>query len=269
MAACIPHCRGFAILPAVALVAACAGDPSSPSGEESVVTVRSYLEDDGVPGPGAGDSLIAGDTIRIVSNEGAYSDSAVTGADGSVTFNGVPAGGYRLTHTADAGPLTLATTDSALVVVAPFSGDSVVAAFTFAYRPATITGTVFRDEDANGTFEAGVDSTFPGFIVALFAGDDTTANAVAQDTTEDAGTWAFGDVAHGEYTLLVRAPAGATIVGGPTFPITVEPAAEVKLDVQFTGAPARVSNPRNGAVSIARVRLTRGRAGPTIAATLK
>ena len=73
--------------------------------------------------------------------------------------------------------------------------------FRYAMFPGVITGRVFRDENANGTFEQGVDVPGPGIWVFLRA--DTGAVGAKLDSvrTDSLGAYQFGRVAPGNYFL--------------------------------------------------------------------
>ena len=123
--------------------------------------------------------------------------------------------------------------------------------------PGIITGRVFRDENANGTFEQGTDIPGPGLWVWLRA--DTGAVGAKLDSvrTDSLGAYRFGRVAPGSYFLEFE-QLGAINYGasGSTRRITVVGAATATQNVLFTGSIF---------VTVRQARATRRHASPSLA----
>ncbi|HJU67230.1 MAG TPA: lamin tail domain-containing protein, partial [Gemmatimonadaceae bacterium] len=146
-------------------------------------------------------------------------------------------GSYRIE--ADGNPpagATLTSNPSPSAVI-DFRGRPVSVDFRYAMFPGIITGRVFRDENANGTFEAGTDIPGPGLWVFLRA--DTGAIGAKLDSvrTDSLGAYRFGLVAPGDYFLEFE-QLGAINYGasGATRAITVVGAATATQNVLFTGS---------------------------------
>lgn len=223
-------------------VIACDDDGASPDGTPSTVHVRVYAEDDGENGFTEGDVAISGATVTLVSNQDNGEFTGTTGADGLVTFENVPAGSYTMTHEATPPAGAILTSTETQTIAAPFTGDEVSASFVYAFEPASLSGTLYREENAEAGFQAGGDSTLAGFEVLLLdAADTLTADTVAVDTTGADGGFAFENVARGDYTLWVHGPTGTTLPGGPTYAVALAGGAEAAFDIEFEGGQAPIT----------------------------
>ena len=222
----------------LALITALSGcdEASAPEGTPGDLTVAAYIDNDASGTSTAGDTPIPG--LQVTVFEGTREvASAQTGADGRVTFSDLAPGSYRVEAegTLPAGA-ALASNPSPSAVI-DFRGRSVSVDFRYAMFPGIITGRVFRDENANGTFEAGTDVPGPGLWVFLRA--DTGAIGAKLDSvrTDSLGAYRFGRVAPGDYFLEFE-QLGAINYGasGATRPITVVGAATATQNVLFTGS---------------------------------
>lgn len=227
----------------------CRDESVAPAGTPATVLVRAYVDADGSAGYSAGDAAIAGQPVELASG-GAATRQATTDAAGIATFTDVAPGSYvaSFAGTPPAGAL-LATAQEASVT-APFQGGDVQAEFRFVYLPGSLTGTVFRDENANATYEAGTDTPGWGIIVALFAGSPPAADTLATDTTAADGQFTFTALRPGAYTVGVRSLSpDIQIAGGTEQAVQATADAQTPLAFRFTGSLA---------TSIAQARLSPG-----------
>ena len=230
------HLRRVAILAACALTAAACKDSTGADGTPSAVTARAYVDADGSGSFSQGDVPIAGARITLVSTDGSSAAvEATTGADGTATFADVEPGTYELAFAGNVPAGAVLSTAVTPTVVAPFEGGQVNAEFRFAFRPGSLSGVIYRDDNGNGTFNAGTDTPAPGIPVRLFAGTSATGTPVAETVTTDAGAYSFTNVRPGTYTVqLVPGPA-MQFVGGNTFPVTIGAEQAPTVPVRFTG----------------------------------
>jgi DNA/RNA endonuclease YhcR with UshA esterase domain len=225
----------FAVLALGIALSGC-DEASAPDGSPGDLTVAAYIDNDASGSLTAGDTPIPG--LEVTVFEGSREvTSAQTAADGRVTFADLPPGSYRVeaSGTLPAGA-TLTSNPSPSAVI-DFRGRSVSVDFRYAMFPGIITGRVFRDENANGTFEQGTDIPGPGLWVFLRA--DTGAMGAKLDSvrTDSLGAYRFGRVAPGDYFLEFER-LGAINYGasGATRQITVVGAETATQNVLFTGS---------------------------------
>lgn len=166
----------------------------------------------------AGENGIPGVTIAIENTAG-FTDTAVTLADGSWSFTGLPPGTYTVTEqgpppvghvdglstAGTAGGTAATNVISGIVLDAPADG------YRFAEIPLSIIrGTVWHDQDDDGVIDAG-EPRLPGVTITL-GGDAARTTTTAAD-----GTFVFGGLSAGTYTITEEALAswsdGATLVG--------------------------------------------------------
>ena len=211
-------------------------EASAPEGSPGDLTVAAYIDNDASGTLTAGDTPIPG--LEVTVFEGSREvTSAQTAADGRATFADLAPGSYRVEATGTLPPGATLTSNPSPSAVIDFRGRSVSVDFRYAMFPGIITGRVFRDENANGTFEAGTDIPGPGLWVFLRA--DTGAMGAKLDSvrTDSLGAYRFGRVAPGDYFLEFE-QLGAINYGasGATRSITVVGAATATQNVLFTGS---------------------------------
>ncbi|MCO6457238.1 MAG: carboxypeptidase regulatory-like domain-containing protein, partial [Pirellulaceae bacterium] len=115
-----------------------------------------------------------------------------------VVTTSLPNAGAGLTNTID--PDGLAANES--VVDLSLTGGTNLAQ-DFGYdvdTPGSITGTVWRDTDADGTLEVGETGRYAGVTIVLL---DSNGNIVASTTTDANGNYTFAEVAPGVYIVDV------------------------------------------------------------------
>lgn len=224
--------RLAAVVSAVALLAACA-DSTAPDGQPTTLTARAYVDADGSGAFSPGDVPIAGATVVLTGSDGAEAGRATTDADGSATFELRP-GSYTAALTGSVPAGAVLATATAPVVTAGAEGGAQAAEFRFVFRPGTVQGSVFRDDNGSGAYEPGADIPAAGIRVRLARGAAT--GAVVDSTRTDAdGFFSFALVRPGDYTLLFEAIPGVSYTGGEAQPVTVAPAGVQELAVRFTG----------------------------------
>jgi uncharacterized repeat protein (TIGR01451 family) len=173
-----------------------------------------------------GEPGVPGWDFSLVNPQGNGS-SVETGADGTLTIPGVPAGTWTITEVMD--DLWAPITPVSARVVVPAGGVGQFLAGNV--RPAPITGTVFIDTNRNGRLEPG--EVGRSNVKLVLTGTRPGGITVTQrETTSGAdGTYSFPDLLPGSYTVSVAVPGGLT----PTSPR------------QLTGIPIRsgIGSPNN------------------------
>ena len=123
----------------------------------------------------AGEAGIAGVSYRITESDGTLR-SIVTGAEGTASTT-VPAGSTGLDvdeATLPAGATLVGGTDPVTIVIAPATSAADIKAYQFR---GTLTGRVFRDNNGNGSQDAG-EPGFPGLPVTLLTSTGQTLSLV-------------------------------------------------------------------------------------------
>ena len=222
---------------ALLLLGSACEDGTGPGGTPSDFEVHVYVETDDSAGMGAEDVPVAA-TVSVASNFDDLVLTAETGEDGIATFADIPPGAYTVTHVPSDLPDGAEPDGSASqTVVAPLNGDTVLTRFVYEFAPGSLSGVVFRDDNGSGSFEQGQDSTFEGFQVRVFAGSDTLGGAVAADTSEADGSYDVGELARGDYLVLVRPLDGTAVVGDNPFPVTITAGSASVVDIRIEGDP--------------------------------
>jgi hypothetical protein len=221
---------------ALTIALASCEEAAAPEGSPGDLTVAAYIDNDASGSLTAGDTPLAGFEI-VLFDESREIATAQTAADGRVTFSDLAPGSYRVEPAGTPPTGVTLTSNPSPSAVIDFRGRSVSVDFRYAMFPGVITGRVFRDENANGTFEQGTDVPGPGLWVFLRA--DTGAIGAKLDSvrTDSLGAYRFGLVAPGDYFLEFE-QLGAINYGasGATRSITVVGAAIATQNVLFTGS---------------------------------
>lgn len=225
--------RAGLVIAASALAAACA-DSVGPEGAPTDLTVRAYVDADGSGTFTAGDLPISGATVTATTPDGTAAAQAQTDASGVATFPGLRPGTYALALQATPPAGAVLASAANPLVTADALGGTEAAEFRFAFLPGSISGVLYRDEDASGAFEAGIDLPAPGVTVQLFRGTPS-GDPVAETTTGADGSFAFGTVRPGTYTVRFLAPDGITLVDGADQTVVVTATGDVSLQAEFTG----------------------------------
>ena len=226
--------RSVGLLLATALFAAACEESTGPAGDPTDLTVRVYVDADGSGHFNAGDTPVAGATVTATGEDGAVA-TAQTDAQGAAVFAGLSAGTYTLSLSANAPAGAVLTTASQPLFTASALGGTATAEFRFAYFPGSVSGTLFRDDNSNQQFDAGVDLPAPGVTVQLFAGNAASGDPVATASTNASGAFSFPGLRPGTYVVRVVAPEGVTIVDGGDRVVSVTAQTLVQLPIRFTG----------------------------------
>jgi fimbrial isopeptide formation D2 family protein/uncharacterized repeat protein (TIGR01451 family) len=165
------------------------------------ISGRVYLDPnrDGVRQAGETTSL-GGVTITLFDANGTVVATTVTAGDGTYSFTNLPPGNYTLvqmqpnTHLSTSANVIPVTLTAAGVVNQDFGEDL-----------GSISGSVFRDVNNNGTREAG-EGGIEGVTVTL-TGTDVNGNPISRTTTTDAnGNYTFTGLPAGEYQIEETQP---------------------------------------------------------------
>lgn len=146
--------------------------------------------------------------------------TTTTAADGSYSFSKLPAGNYTVTETQPSGWLdggdsaggaggTAAATPGDQIGGITLASSSNATGYDFGeYSQGTIAGVVYRDLDNNGT-QAGAGETGIGGVSIGLTGTDDLGQAVSLTTvTAGDGSYSFGPLRPGSYTVTETQPAG-------------------------------------------------------------
>ncbi len=209
----------FRLVPAAAALLALGGcgDQGIAPPQPGDLAVQVYLDrDPASPGTfSAGDQPLAG--VRVTLQPAAASATgaafeATTDAQGVAAFTAIPAGQYRAAlagFTPPAGAVLAGSPTAIVDVPLRGIGTPVRGEFRFAFLPGSVGGTVFRDLNANGTYDAGTDIPGTGLALRLTT-DSAGTQQVATTTVAANATYRFETVAPGTYFVQFVAPNGFT-----------------------------------------------------------
>ncbi|HEX6058751.1 MAG TPA: DUF5689 domain-containing protein, partial [Gemmatimonadaceae bacterium] len=224
-----------AALSAFAL-AAC-DEASSPAPTPGTVVANVYVDTDLTGTLSPDDDIPEGLTVALVAVEGgAVVQTEEVDADGTVTFADVMPGAYRVEIGGTAPEGSVLSGSEAPRAVIPYTGGTVEVDFRFVYFPGSISGRVFRDDNGDGNYDAGVDEPGDDLWVVLIlplSGGDARIDSVR---TDDDGLYSFPTLAPQEFRLEFQA-LGTMDYGaeGATRTMVVPPATAVTYDMIYTG----------------------------------
>ncbi|BCU77641.1 SdrD B-like domain-containing protein [Luteolibacter sp. LG18] len=170
-----------------------------------------------------GDTGIAGVTITLYSDpngdgnqaDGVVKGTAVTAADGSYSFTGLPPGSYVVVETQPSGYLNVTDTDGGVdnkVARTLTAGGSLAASFV-EERPGTVTGHLYIDTNGNGTQDSG-EPNLNGVTITI----TDSASGTVTTTTGTNGNWSAsvqpGSASAKVDTASAQIPAGAVRTEG-------------------------------------------------------
>src|SRR6266545_467947 len=174
-------------------------------------TVFSDLNGDGTLD--TGEIGIGGVTIELVDANGIVIATTTTLADGSYSFTGVVAGNYTVRETDPSGYSSTTPNTVALSVGAGSTGTANLGD----RRQGSVSGSVFKDLNGNGTQDTG-ESGLGGVTIQLL---DSNGTVIATTTTAGDGSYIFTGVTPGSYTVRETDPTGYVSTTPNTVPVTI------------------------------------------------
>ncbi|WP_020471274.1 SdrD B-like domain-containing protein [Zavarzinella formosa] len=191
---------------------------------------------------------LPGVTIQAVGPAGTI--TTTTGADGSYSFDNLPAGSYTVSEPTQPPGYGSSTPNNPPAITVPAGGTGVV---NFGETQGSLAGRVWLNYNNQQDFN-GPDTAIPGVTITL-TGTDSGGNPVNRTTTTDAtGNYNFANVAGGNYVITETQPTGGTFppntdgidfigtvgspgtVGADSFTLTL-PAGTVLTGYNFTEIP--------------------------------
>lgn len=139
---------------------------------------------------------LGGVTVELIASADNQTTTAVSAADGSYHFSGQRAGVYTLQIDDTTLPPGHWTSGSWIVVL----GETVTRVVDIPVEPNFITGLVYRDLDASGSYDPLVDTVYPDLPLAL---SDSSGAIVRTLTTDGEGKYKFAGLSNGDYTVTV------------------------------------------------------------------
>ncbi|WP_458098530.1 SdrD B-like domain-containing protein [Roseomonas sp. WA12] len=171
----------------------------------------------------AGETGVAGTTVRLLDSSGALVTSTTTASDGTYNFSSLVPGTYQVEFVAPNGTVFTAQdqgnndaldsdaapgTGRTASITVP-SGAAIANVSAGVYTPASISGTLFTDSNGDGL--RGTGETGPaGVTVRLLNADGAV---VATTTSESGGAYSFAGLAPGQYQVQFTAPSGTVFTG--------------------------------------------------------
>ena len=153
------------------------------------------------------EKLYEGVTVNLVDADGTVVATTTTDADGSYSFDKLPAGTYSVTVVQD-GPIAGLeqtgdpddTKDNASEPITLNNDNPSTTDVNFGYiADNSLSGTVYRDDSRNGD-QDGTEPGYSGVTVQLL---DASGNVVATTTTDANGTYSFSKLPDGTYSVKV------------------------------------------------------------------
>ena len=155
----------------------------------------------------AGEKLYKGVTVNLVDADGTVVATTTTDADGTYSFDKLPAGTYSVKVVQD-GPIASleqtgdpdATKDNSSEPITLNNDNPSTTDVNFGYvNNNSLSGTVYRDDSRNGD-QDGTEPGYSGVTVQLL---DASGNVVATTTTDANGTYSFSKLPDGTYSVKV------------------------------------------------------------------
>lgn len=180
------------------------------------ITVRAFIDDNNNGSVSKGEGAPKDVEIALVDEQGAIADQGVTGKDGTLTLSAI-AGQYtlRVTAPADYGfgvkGSGMAATESIMEESASRTQQSAVLTLSTEKKleagvgllpMATVRGTVWNDQNADGVWQEG-EPGIPGIRLTLKGGKDKT---LIEAYTDENGVYEFRQVKKGNYELTCYVP---------------------------------------------------------------
>lgn len=230
--------RRFALPLVLGLLASCA-EATAPAGKSADVQIRAYIDLDASGTFSIGDAPVPNVTLALLDNAGAARvqvAEAVTGADGVAKLSVAP-GSYTVKLPAAAPTGTVLASSSEPRIVVSALGTAVTSDVRYAYLPSTISGRIFRDDNANGAFDS-TDTPGAGLAVVLRREAGGSPGARVDSAVTDAtGSYRFQFLTPGAYYTVLENPTSISFgTSGATRRIVVAPGSVVPTSAIFTGA---------------------------------
>ena len=155
----------------------------------------------------AGEKLYEGVTVNLVDADGTVVATTTTDADGTYSFDKLPAGTYSVKVVQD-GPIASleqtgdpdATKDNSSEPITLNNDNPSTTDVNFGYiADNSLSGTVYRDDSRNGD-QDGTEPGYSGVTVQLI---DASGNVVGTTTTDKDGTYSFSKLPDGTYSVKV------------------------------------------------------------------
>ena len=155
----------------------------------------------------AGEKLYEGVTVNLVDADGTVVATTTTDADGTYSFDKLPAGTYSVKVVQDSPIASLeqtgdpdATKDNSSEPITLNNDNPSTTDVNFGYiADNSLSGTVYRDDSRNGD-QDGTEPGYSGVTVQLL---DASGNVVGTTTTDANGTYSFSKLPDGTYSVKV------------------------------------------------------------------
>ncbi|OQX23245.1 MAG: hypothetical protein BWK80_27000, partial [Desulfobacteraceae bacterium IS3] len=174
-------------------------------------TVFNDVNTDGIRDDNEG--TIGGTTLELLDSSGAVFDITVSDAQGRYSFDDLPPGDYTVRETNISGFVSSTPDEVAVKIAGP---ETEIADFGD-YTAGTVRGTVFNDVNKDGVQNAG-ETGIPNVAVELL---DSDGNVIDETTSNPDGSYTFGNVVPGDYTVRESDPDGFTSTTPNSVPVTV------------------------------------------------
>jgi len=202
---------------------------------------------DGEFDTGDGETGIQGVTIRLTGTDdlgNTVNVAVVTGADGTYEFTGLRpsnAAGYTITEThpvaytdgtdSDGSLANGDTTTDDTITSINVASDDNGTGYNFAERGASITGTVFVDDNRDGDLDTGENARVEGVTVELFdMADPLNPVSLGTTTTGNDGTYSFDNLPAGDYRIVQTQPTQYGNTSSNTVDLTMPLAGSTGVD---------------------------------------
>ncbi len=142
------------------------------------------------------ENTIANVVVTLTDSASGTVRTATSDATGDYSFTNVPAGTYTITLNSATLPVGHAYTTTTTINL----GQTGSGTLNFPVRVNSLSGLVFRDNNSNAVYNAGIDTPYQGVVVRLANSGGTV---VATATTDAAGLYTFRAMATATYTISV------------------------------------------------------------------
>ena len=174
----------------------------------ATITAHVYADANDNGSQDNGEGNLAGVTVNLLTSAGvATGVTAITDANGNVSFTGLVPGSYEVSVNAPTGD-TVTQHNNVGTLIPVTSGQTAAPAIEGLFVPASLSGHVFLDANDNGVQDSG-DTNVAGVTVKLFTSAGVNTGLTA--TTDANGFYQFTNLTAGTYIVDVLAPTGTTI----------------------------------------------------------